>query len=53
MSTQQQRLTQAQQPAPPIPAYRRNSVPYEQNFSRPPAQSQANNGKNSCREYIL
>ncbi len=43
LSTQQQRLPQ---PAPPVPVYRRNSVPYEPNLTRPPGQSQSNFGRN-------
>lgn len=44
MSAQhQQQLSQTQ--LPPAPVYRRNSVPYEPNLTRPPAQSQSNHGK--------
>jgi hypothetical protein len=44
MSAQQQRLPQAP-PESPAPVYRRNSVPYEPNLTRPPGQSQSNYGR--------
>ncbi|UJR37923.1 hypothetical protein I4U23_030609 [Adineta vaga] len=37
MTTQQQQISQ-----PSVPMYRRNSVPYESNLTRPPVQSQSN-----------
>lgn len=42
MTTQQQRITQ---PPPPVPVYRRNSVPYEPNLARPTGLSQSNHGR--------
>ena len=48
MSAQQQQQQQKRLPQtqlPPTPPYRRNSVPYEPNHTRPPAQSHSNYGK--------
>lgn len=43
MTTQQQYVPQP--PSLPAPMYRRNSVPYESNFTRPPVPSQSNYGR--------
>ena len=46
MSAQQQRL--AQTLPPPVPTYRRNSVPYEPNLIRPAGLSQSTHGRILC-----